>query len=136
MCPEVPGKRGPWLLGSVEAQAKTGMRVELNWFRLKGCVKCQGDLVWDDGDWLCLQCGRYYYTRLYQTETKPEWQWGQDSGPRKEKAIDLRPVLLHSYRAVESEPLGSSRLGSRNVPTAADARTGGMGFGSRYPENQ
>ena len=21
----------------------------------------------DDGDWLCLQCGTYYYTRLYRT---------------------------------------------------------------------
>ena len=38
----------------------------MNWFRLKTCIKCQGDLAADDGDWLCLQCGTYYYTGLYQ----------------------------------------------------------------------
>ena len=37
----------------------------MNWFRLKTCIKCQGDLVADSGDWLCLQCGTYYYTGLY-----------------------------------------------------------------------
>ena len=35
-------------------------------FRLGACLKCRGDLVYDEGDWLCLQCGVYYYTRLYQ----------------------------------------------------------------------
>ena len=38
----------------------------MNWFRLKTCIKCQGDLAADQGDWLCLQCGTYYYTGLYQ----------------------------------------------------------------------
>ena len=38
----------------------------MNWFRLKSCIKCQGDLAADNGDWLCLQCGTYYYTGLYE----------------------------------------------------------------------
>ena len=38
----------------------------MSWFRLKACPKCQGDLASDDGDWLCLQCGTYYYTGLYR----------------------------------------------------------------------
>ena len=38
----------------------------MNWFRLKTCIKCQGDLASDEGDWICLQCGTYYYTGLYQ----------------------------------------------------------------------
>ena len=29
---------------------------------LKGCTKCNGDLVFDEGDWRCWQCGHYYYT--------------------------------------------------------------------------
>ena len=29
---------------------------------LKGCTKCSGDLVFDEGDWRCWQCGHYYYT--------------------------------------------------------------------------
>ena len=33
-------------------------------FRLGACLKCRGDLVYDEGDWLCLQCGVYYYTGL------------------------------------------------------------------------
>ena len=39
----------------------------MNWFRLKSCIKCQGDLAADHGDWLCLQCGTYYYTGLYRS---------------------------------------------------------------------
>ena len=38
----------------------------MNWFCLKACTKCGGDLAVDDGDWICLQCGTYYYTGLYQ----------------------------------------------------------------------
>tara|TARA_B100001013_G_scaffold230178_1_gene141239 strand:+ start:400 stop:648 length:249 start_codon:yes stop_codon:yes gene_type:complete len=38
----------------------------VNWFRLKTCIKCQGDLAAGYGDWLCLQYGVYYYTGLYQ----------------------------------------------------------------------
>ena len=38
----------------------------MNWFRLKTCIKCQGDLAADNGDWICLQCGTYYYTGLYR----------------------------------------------------------------------
>lgn len=33
----------------------------MNMFQLKGCVNCSGDLFLDDGDWRCLQCGRYFY---------------------------------------------------------------------------
>ena len=43
----------------------------MNLFRLKACTKCRGDLVLDDGDWLCLQCGTYYYTGLYRPAALP-----------------------------------------------------------------
>jgi hypothetical protein len=46
------------------------LEVVVNWFRLKACAKCEGDLVLDDGDWLCLQCGRYYYTGLYRNQAQ------------------------------------------------------------------
>ena len=42
----------------------------MNWFRLKTCIKCQGDLAADEGDWICLQCGTYYYTGLYQLRSR------------------------------------------------------------------
>lgn len=44
----------------------------MNWFRFKACVKCGGDLVLDQSDWLCLQCGTYYYTGLYQGPSSPD----------------------------------------------------------------
>ena len=37
-------------------------------YRLGACLKCRGDLALDEGDWLCLQCGLYYYTGLYTLE--------------------------------------------------------------------
>ena len=63
----------------------------MNWFRFKACVKCRGDLVLDEQDWLCLQCGTYYYTELYQGTTPannkpmerkppPEEKTGTDQG--------------------------------------------------------
>lgn len=43
----------------------------MNLYRLGACLKCRGDLAYDDGDWICLQCGTYYYTGLY-AENRPE----------------------------------------------------------------
>ncbi len=40
----------------------------MNLYRLGVCLKCRGDLAYDDGDWICLQCGAYYYTGLYLDE--------------------------------------------------------------------
>ena len=37
----------------------------VSWFHLKARPKSRGDLETDEGDWLCLQCGTYYYTGLY-----------------------------------------------------------------------
>ena len=31
--------------------------------QFKGCSKCGGDLVLDQGDWRCWRCGQYYYTK-------------------------------------------------------------------------
>ena len=34
-------------------------------YRLKACGKCGGDLARDSDDWICLQCGSYFYIGLY-----------------------------------------------------------------------
>jgi len=58
----------------------------VSWFLLKACPKCQGDLASDDGDWLCLQCGTYYYTGLYRNSgTSP------GHGANKANKAALRP---------------------------------------------
>lgn len=41
----------------------------MNLYLLGACLKCRGDLAYDDGDWKCLQCGVYYYTGLYRDAT-------------------------------------------------------------------
>ena len=92
--------------------------------------------MWDDGDWLCLQCGRYYYTRLYQAEAIPDRQWGQAPGESKSKATALSPVLLHIYRADEAVPMACNPLGARTESSAADALIGGTGLVSRSPAKQ
>ncbi len=71
----------------------------VNWFCLKACTKCGGDLAVDDGDWICLQCGTYYYTGLYRrgwvsapsqstlssgdTVDRGDVRWPQIFGPSK-----------------------------------------------------
>tara|TARA_B100000315_G_scaffold256712_1_gene303322 strand:+ start:328 stop:636 length:309 start_codon:yes stop_codon:yes gene_type:complete len=62
-------------------------------FRLKACVKCQGDLVLDDGDWLCLQCGTYYYTGLYRPAALPSWPPGQPDLQNEETKAATRVAI-------------------------------------------
>ena len=54
----------------------------VNWLYLKSCAKCGGDLALDDGDWLCLQCGTYFYTGLYvDREDAPAFPSPADVAP-------------------------------------------------------
>ena len=32
-------------------------------WRLKGCIRCSGDLVSEEDLWICFQCGHYYYPK-------------------------------------------------------------------------
>lgn len=53
-------------------------------FRFKACTKCGGDLTLDEGDWLCLQCGKYYYVGLYRHQDRDRvrvrWQFPRSGG--------------------------------------------------------
>lgn len=40
----------------------------MDYYRLKACVRCGGDLARDDGDWICMQCGAYSYVGLYRQQ--------------------------------------------------------------------
>ncbi len=74
----------------------------MNWFRLKTCIKCQGDLAADEGDWICLQCGTYYYTGLYQlpshlNESRPAPRTGTTDEPgksgQKMAGVEATPIF-------------------------------------------
>lgn len=71
----------------------------MNLYRLGACLKCRGDLAFDDGDWICLQCGTYYYTGLY-TE-------GQSAAPNRGDLPLLRPAQdrasLPNYKATDEQ---------------------------------
>ena len=32
-------------------------------WKFKSCKKCRGDLMLEDAEWRCVQCGRYYFLR-------------------------------------------------------------------------
>ncbi|MBC8281287.1 MAG: hypothetical protein H8E48_10910 [Chloroflexi bacterium] len=88
----------------------------MNWFRLKNCIKCQGDLASDEGDWICLQCGTYYYTGLYQVHSQvddslqtpasvsPIVDAAGLSQPERKTAEAVRSPLLQCF--TKSNPLG------------------------------
>lgn len=80
----------------------------VNWFRFKACVKCRGDLVLDHSDWLCLQCGTYYYTGLYQESAPTNAHSEENKSPGEEKAgmaILSRPGLARLPGDGLSSPL-------------------------------
>ncbi len=39
--------------------------------KLRACRKCSGDLVLDNDEWRCWQCGKYYYPRPAATDIPP-----------------------------------------------------------------
>ena len=83
----------------------------MNRFRLKTCIKCQGDLAADNGDWLCLQCGIYYYTGLYQLHRH------LDDAPNA-----LSPQVPSSADSNISEQPEKKHLGIVTAPLFADPR--------------
>jgi hypothetical protein len=93
----------------------------VNWFRLKACAKCKGDLVLDDGDWLCLQCGTYYYTGLYRNQPQAphsseeiiRWPPENRPAPRTEKT--QAPKVPYLSGLAQSTP-GPDGIGAATAP--------------------
>lgn len=98
----------------------------MNWFRLKACAKCKGDLVLDDGDWLCLQCGTYCYTGLYRNQPQTSHsseeisRWPRESRPepRKEKT----QVPKAPYLSGLAQPTPGPAMGGRALTVTRSMR--------------
>jgi hypothetical protein len=75
-------------------------------FRLKGCKKCGGDLALDDGDWICLQCGTYYYVHLYDKSGRPG-QGDAQEGPRIDKSALVASMTLGSQNTMLTATLAA-----------------------------
>lgn len=69
----------------------------VTWFRFKACVKCRGDLVLDHSDWLCLQCGTYYYTGLYQESAPANAHTKENNSLGEEKAAGAAIIMQPGY---------------------------------------
>jgi hypothetical protein len=89
----------------------------VNWFRLKTCIKCQGDLAADNGDWICLQCGAYYYTGLYQLHQKIE-----DNPPVADPAMPAHPKNKN-VQAAATGPLILAAQSPASIPVNNAAMT-------------
>ena len=60
----------------------------MNYWRFKSCSRCNGDLILEDSEWRCLQCGHYYYPNVPQfTE------------PSLEEALPSRGIPVQRERA-------------------------------------
>ena len=81
----------------------------MNWYRLKSCIKCQGDLAADNGDWLCLQCGTYYYTDLYRLPSHT------DDGP----PVSNPPVPEQKFLGAVASPLSYATHSSARLTIVA-----------------
>lgn len=101
----------------------------MNWFRLKGCTKCRGDLVLDDLDWLCLQCGTYYYTGLYRNKNdlkgpSPNGSLPTLTPPEKAARINLKYTGI-AWLNAPTLPLVTSLTRQTGVRQAATANISG-----------
>ena len=71
-------------------------------WRLKSCGRCRGDLVVEEFDWRCFQCGRYYYPH---------------------KPIVMGPSLeINSSAPTLRSPAPAKPKGLRNVNSIIQAR--------------
>lgn len=77
--------------------------------RLKGCVRCAGDLVLDAGEWKCWQCGHYYYG--WRGASYPEPLPGHGTRSQPQKGGGPEP------------PLHTAGLGARRGATGARKRS-------------
>jgi hypothetical protein len=75
-------------------------------FRLKGCKKCGGDLALDDGDWICLQCGTYYYVDLYQRVDHP-FKRDSERKPYSDKSALVAPIPLGPQHTMATAALAA-----------------------------
>ena len=85
---------------------------------LKSCARCGGDLIFDEGDLRCWQCGHYYYKTpaIFEVEPRPQ--------PREEQ--------------VSSEPQGIAAAhtnGSAQEEVCPRRRGRRKGYGVRASRN-
>ncbi|PKB83759.1 MAG: hypothetical protein BZY88_01595 [SAR202 cluster bacterium Io17-Chloro-G9] len=74
-------------------------------FLLKACPKCGGDLALDHGDWCCLRCGTYYYTKLYKRLSTPELLHPDQASARRRLPENPKQKEWHLPQVPLGEPI-------------------------------
>jgi hypothetical protein len=109
-----------WHEGNLPAIEKTlSARGEKMLMRLASCLKCDGDLVLEEDEWRCLQCGRYYYPRKPLAFESPI-----RARKRKITVTDSLIEAAGTTPLVGSARLGDGRWGSRNDEVIAHLAAG------------
>ena len=100
--------------------------------RLRGCGKCGGDLLIDESDWKCCQCGHIYYANPgTPLEVDPSYLGAADGGPSGPNAPGGPSGLMLSFNGEEPEPRrrgrgrirGKRTRSSRSLNSLIQAKT-------------
>ena len=92
---------------------------------LKGCRKCGGDLVFDEGDWKCWQCAAYYYVLNADSQAAPN-----HGPPHEDGSSALEGLTQASYPktslddrdAQKSKRRGYGARAARNINAVISAK--------------
>lgn len=59
---------------------------------LGSCHKCKGDLIREEDEWRCLQCGKYYYPKKHQPSEPvvDRKTWGINASIRATQVSEAR----------------------------------------------
>ena len=87
--------------------------------KLKGCVRCGGDLNADGQDWQCLQCGHYYYDGLGEGSADAWLDPARALGSSQVAGAKWRPgpaVIDLAERKPKTPKVAASRSARRGRP--------------------
>ena len=94
--------------------------------KLKGCIRCGGDLKVDERDWQCLQCGHYYYDGITFGNELSLGDQLDSMG-----LVDARPMTDATWRGARKAV--HLRARRPNISTAASSRATRGGKSSMIP---
>lgn len=74
--------------------------VAMTLVRIKECGKCQGDLIADEDEWRCVQCGTHYYPE--DSESPPDPSSLEEEKRREKSAYNNNARIDGRTRSEES----------------------------------
>lgn len=90
----------------------------------KGCTRCDGDLIFDEGDWRCWQCGQYYYAipDASAEESYPQPLDEQPTSGPQDSASDYLTGPMPEEEGHRSRRRGYGARAERNINSVVRAK--------------